>query len=598
MAKLLGTIGVSGLSDSPRIINPVIDTQAIAKATSGNVLTDMAFETAKKYVGELEALERENEISEMQIQADNSLKEYESTWAGKDIYSDENYSTYMKGLKEVQAKNNELVRGKKFLSMDDVEDWKRNVKGTTEKLNYIQEGKKNQYQIQRSLDRASINITALQQKAILSDDEESYKVYMSSITKLMGTYRVSMSEEQVEQMKIKAIAQIDSERTKRQAEDIINGNGSDEQKLSQLNALDNTLMNDDFYKQEATQMSKNGYISKEYEDAYATQLKMSARDSMIGTNSLKNRLEEKIRNDKYKYDREQELFQEQMKNKYNSDKANAISYIKNGNDLKAIETLTGEVYSQSEILENETLLNEYYGGINSVSGDNYVAVSFSTTEINTLKNKNRVDSENGIPRADTVNGIMSMLNETEGLERENAKKQLIATGVISELEYNVFTGAIENGNNIANYSSIGKRRTNINKLGAFVGVKSNYISGDFMDKINNLTFEKREQVSEIIVGAIASGEFGVTFDPNKGISAVEFKNAYNLNSNFKSQIDYIVDVVSETPTRKYKENKMKIRNVDDYLDIKYGGKIKKVRVKTEEVGVQPVIREKYNFDDI
>lgn len=598
MARLLGRVDVTGLSDAPKLVSPSIDTESIAKATSGNVLTDMAFETAKKYVGKLESLERENEIAEMQIQADNNIKEYESTWAGKDVYSDENYAQYLKGLTDVQKINNELTKGKKFIERDDVEDWKRNIKGTTEKLIYTQEGKKNQYQIQRSLDRASININTLQQKAILTDDESTYKSYMDGITKLMASYRVSMSEEQVEMMKIKSISDIDAQRTNRQATDIINSGASDETKLSQLKALDNTLKSDEFYMQEAKRLSKEGYISKDYEDAYATQLKSTARSAMSGSNSLINQLNEKIRNDRYRANQQQELFQAQMQEKYNDDKRSAISYIKSGNDLRAIESLTGNVYSQSEILESETLLTEYYGGTESVKGDNYVAVSFSTTEINNLKNKNRVDMEQGIPRADTVNSVISMLNETEGLERENAKKQLIATGVINELEYNMFANKIDGGNEIVNYSAIGKGRTNINKLGAFVGIKSNYISGDLIQNINSLPFEKREQISETIVGMISSGKFGVMFDPNRGVSAVEFKNAYNTNQQFRSQVDDMVNKVSDIPVKKYKENKIKVKEVEKYLDVKYGGKVKKVRVKTQETGLQPQTKELYNFDDI
>lgn len=598
MAKLLGKVDITGLSDAPRLISPSIDTEAISKATSGNILTDMAFETAKKYVGKLEGLERENELAEMQIQADNNIKEYESTWAGKDVCSDENYASYMKGLSDVQKANNELTKGKKYIDRDDVEDWKRNIKGNTEKLIYIQEGKKNQYQVQRSLDRASININTLQQKAILTDDEGTYKTYMDGITKLMGSYRVSMSEEQVEMMKIKSISDIESQRTNRQATDIINSNASDETKLSQLKALDNTLKSDEFYSQEASRMAKEGYISKDYEEAYATQLKSSARNSMSGSNSLINQLNEKIRNDRYRARKEQEAFQQRIQENFNADKRNAISYIKSGNDLRAIESLTGIVYSQSEILENESLLNEYYGGTESVSGNNYVAVSFSTTEINNLKNKNRVDMERGIPRADTVNGVISMLNETEGLERENAKKQLIATGVINELEYNMFTNQTDNGSEIVNYSAIGKGRTNINKLGAFVGIKSNYIAGDIISNINNLPFEKREQISETIVGMVSSGKFGVTFDPNKGVSVVEFKNAYNTNQQFRAQVDDMVEKVGNVPSIKYKENKIKVKEVDKYLDVKYGGKVKKVRMKTQETGLQTQTKDFYNFDDI
>lgn len=612
--KFLSNVNIEQNISTPSFVNPSVDTRDIARAgTTGNELTDIIFDKSIQMANKVTNLKRQNELADIKIQASKNIQDYELEWSKKDKYSDENYNDYISGLQGIYEKNRTLISNTSFTKEEDVNAWDKQTNLDWDNTNFKTNGEKAQYDIKKITDETTLKIDSLNNEYISTGDKNT----RLQILKLYdGLSEIGIPQYEIEHMKVKTLVDSDLARMKQEINLIINDpKKSIEDKVKLVSDLNKGLSGDTLYNNDMEVALKNGYIDKNSAEIYKSYAKKSIQDGWLNSGGVLEKLNQNIRDEQYRI--ETQIATEQLKreNQILKEKEDVGNYFKGGNDLKGISLLEGYNVTGRDMVVNQGLAMKYYGetpqnilwqtddnGKKIFKKNGYIP-TLSTYEINDLKNKARIDSENKIARSETAYNVYSNIINLDGNEKENLQREYIANGVMTSLEVGLMNGEVvpqmSDTYEMIDYANIGSSSSRFNKLGGFVGIGNGSTTSDLrkeLDKLGN-DYYKKQQLSEIVVGAMVSGKFGITFDGTKGIDATTFRIAYNTNSGFRAFVNDSINVVNQIDRTKYKKAPMKEIDYRTIIDKKYDNKPIQIRRKTLETGTEPYIEEINDYEN-
>lgn len=601
--KFLNEVKIEGGVNPPSFLNTPTRTEDIVRVgTTGNQLTDMAFKTAIDFSKHIDGLKRGNENAKLKINLNKEIQDYESAWNAKDKYSDENYSDYKTGLEAIYERNKLAIASTHYTNEQDVISWENDTEQLKANALFKLQGEKANYSIKKELDETSLNADSLM-KSYISTGDESLKT--QAINMLDSLKNLGIPKHEIEQKKLKMLVDSDSNRLDVEINEIINNPSlSLEDKKQRLDTLRSNLANSATYEAYANQALDDKVISKDTYENLKNYSQNIYNERFLKAGGIVERLNDSIRDEQYRNEVRIENEKIRIENQINKDKYDVRTSFRNNNDIKGISILEGKNIDPSDMVNNESLSEKYYGDTpKGIIDRNEYIPTLTTFEINDMKNKARIDSGNGISRFDTVKSIYNNTDEMEDKERENYDRQLIANGVVDSFEVGILKGDLSpqgtTGENYINYKNLGNNYRNLNKLGGFVGIGVGGATKDFNDKFKTIKgdFYKVELLSELTVGAMISGEFGVVFDGVKGITTTTFRKAYNENASFRNYINNSIDLINKSDSKKYKKATMKKQNIDEVINKKYEEKGIKIRKEVKESGVEPVVENYYDFEN-
>lgn len=595
MAKFLKEVGVENLSTTPNFINTPVNTQDIIKATSGNKLNDIVLDTAISYAKKLDKMKASNEIAKSEISLNNKIKEYELSWQKQDKYSAENYEKYKSGLASIYDEAKANFANTQYTTEADVLNWENKVNQSQANALYTQDGEKANYDIKKTTDETLTNVSGLLGEYSASGDES---IKLKALDMMNNLESIGIPKWEIEQKKIKLLVKADSDKLEIDINKIINNpNLSLEEKKNQIQIMRDNLSNQDMFKLYADESIKNKYLDKNSADALISYSKSVYQDKFLKAGGVLESMETSIRNEQYRIQTQLENEQLKRENTILREKQEVGNYLRSGNDIKAVAVLEGREIVGYDMVANEDLAQKYYGNTpKQILSNNEYIPTLSTFEINDMKNKARVDAQNNIVRAETVSAFYENIKDIDNLqEKENIQREYIANGVMTDFEMNLMNGNLQPQQSgtyeMINYADIGSNNSRLNKLGGFVGIGSGSATRELrgqLDKLGN-DYYKKQQLSEVVVGAMISGKFGIAFDGTKGIDTTSFRQAYNNNPDFKAFVDDTIEIISQSNPQKYRKANMKDIDYKNVIDEKYGNKPVEIRRTTLEKGDEPYI---------
>lgn len=593
--RFINKVGVAPLGTAPQLARADIQPENIAKAVStGNQLNDIILDTAIKYSKGLDEMKRNNEIAKSKVDLQKSIQDYELSWEQKDRFSDENYADYKAGLENIYEEARLNFANTKYTRESDVLSWDTQIDDSKNVAIYKTEGARADYEVKKYTDETITNANSLFELYKQTGDEslkaEALKLY-DNLTS------VGVPQYKVDDLKIKQAIGSDKAMLEIKANAIINDPKlSLQEKRQQIADLQSNLMNDNVYKT-ATQMAiDEGLISNEYAEAYSKQLKATYHSAFLGNNGLINKLNTEIRNEEYRVQttlENERLRQENAKLKATN---NVINAYKSGNDYKLISTVEGREITPYELVDNQDLSVRYYGKTPQEILDNSQFIpTKSIYEINDIKNKSKVDEQNGINRNLVVENIYNNMQSSSDSDNEfkNSKTEMVYNGVITQFEADVMDDTAtfnEPKADIINYAHTGYNNSRFNKMQGFIGLSS---TSALNQKLEGLDNNQRQKVSEVITGAILNNKFGGSFNA-KELTIGTINQQYNSVPEFREFVDDVINGVKQVKPTKYSKA-MLIKNGNDYakeVEDKYNKDIK-IRRATFEKGTTPYV-ERYN----
>lgn len=606
MVRFINEVKKESIDNVPRFVNAGIDANKIARvATSGSAIQDIAFNAAEKIVNKISNLKRVNELSSLEIELNKKINDYDAEWTKKDKFDPQNYQDYTSGLNKIYEDGKASIASSEYTSSEDVLTWKTNIENNKNNNLYKVNGLKNQYDIKKETNAALINIEALSSEYTVTGNEETQNKILEIYNNLEN---VGVPKHEIENLKMRSLVKNDSNRIEYEINNVINNTSlSTQDRLSLLKQLSKNYSTDEIYQVDADNAVKKGLISKEYADSYKSISKTSIDNLINGANGIINRMNEQIRNEQFMNEQRAYQYQEKINRAINNDIADVNNSINSGNDTKAISTMEGETVLPSDIINDYTKSNKYYGkdSVEMLKNNEYIPV-FGIYELNDIKNKNKIAYENGVKRSDIVNETYQSLNNLEDDEKQHAVNQLLENGVITPIEYNLKVNknqniSVDESNidEIVNSEFIGKSKTNYNKLNGFVGMsnKSSLVN-NINEKIGD-NMGKRNSLSNIITGAITSGKFGVAMDITGGVTPGTLNQQYNNNPEFKKFVDDAITTISNVDMIIPKKAKLNKVDVRDIINSKYGSKTTTVREKKKETNqTTPVLTKDPDYYNI
>lgn len=600
--KFLKEVKVDSIATAPSFVNTPINTQEIIQATTGNKLNDIVLDTAISYSKKLDKMKASNEIAKSEIALNNAIKEYELSWQKRDKYSDENYNEYKTGLAKIYDEAKANFSNTQYTTEADVLEWENKINQSQANALYTQDGERANYDIKKTTDETLTNVSGLLGEYSATGDENLKLKALDMMNRLED---IGIPKGEIEQKKIKLLVKADSDKLEIDINKIINNpNLSLEDKKNQIKLMRDNLSSQDMFKLYTDESIKNKYLDKNSADTLMSYSKAIYQDKFLKAGGVLENMESSIRNEQYRIQIQLENEQKQKEESIAKEKQNVANYMRSGNDIKAVAILEGREIVGYDMIENVDLSQKYYGNTpKDILDKNEYIPTLSTYEINDMKNKARVDKENNIARYETSVALFENIASTSTRqERDNLKREYVVNGIMSQLEVDLLDNKVTPQNStvdeLINYSDLGARNSRLNKLGGFVGIGSGSATKEIREKLDKLgnDYYKKQQLSELIVGGMISGRFGITFDGTKGIDATSFRQAYNNNAEFKAFVDDSINILSQTSFTKYKKAEMKEINYNEIIDNKYGNKPIKTRRQSLEKGEEPYI-EIYNEYD-
>lgn len=601
MGKFLNDIKIQQLNDTPTFINPDIDTKEISKVgTSGSELTDMVYNKAKKLVNEITELKRQNELADVQIQANKNLQDYELMWSTpdqdgniRDKYSEENYTEYQAGLSEVYETNKKLIVNTKYANENDVNSWDHKIQESFNNAQFTEEGKKAEYDIKKITDETTIKIEALNSQKIANGDSDG-SLTQQILNLYDGLEKVGIPKHKIEMMKIKSLVDTDISRMKLQIDEITNdSNLSIEQRMKKIEMIKKGFNSNLIYDNNAKQAVDSKLLKPEYAEMYKQYSMKTTKEAMLSANGFVIQAQQHIRDEKYRNDLAYTNSIMRIENDYRKDIIETKNAINSGNDNKIIQTLTDNPeLTQDAIINSESESIKYYGQPSDkiLNNDEYISV-LSVNTINMDKSNMRTDNMNNIPRYESVVALQEKYSNYDDETKKHLNRQFVNDGVITLLENKVMNDDVVlpdtlSKEEIINYDNIGKRNKTSNKLYAFTGVDVR-ANKELSQKLSNMTYEQKEQLSDLIIGAGISGKFGFLLGNGKSIDQVSVLTAYKNNKDFKQYVDDNIQLINEVGQPKFKKAKINVGDVFEKVRDKRNKRIDKLdsRWKTKESGV-------------
>ena len=591
--------------DTPSFVNSGVSNQDIVRgavaSTSGNNFLDIAINKAINYSQKLDVMKANNEKAKHSIELQKNLQEYENMWqeSGDNKYSDENYDRYLSGLNEIYDTAKMNFATTKYTKESDVLNWENSLDEDRNKSIFMQNGEKARFDIQSVTDETLMNVSAMANNYIMTGNYEDLK----NSAQLLDGLSDFIPKHKLDEMKRNQIMTAERNKMENDMSNIINNPSlSIEQKRTQLKNIQNVISkNKDAYGYMAQQAVEMGLYSdvevakSDYQTMY--------QESLNKNGGIISRLDEQIRDEKYRLDVAKENYVLQMeKKKIDTIKDIEVS-VKTKDGANVISTLENRRVTADELVGSEVLAKKYYKTDPNTllkETDNYIP-TLTLGEINALQGQRNIDNKNGVPRSEQVGGLLQELNSTDNLNiRENKARELITKGILTPIEVqmsetNGFGGY--SSKDIIDFGHRGKSAKTLNKINNFNNLPKN---NAIYKALDGLTYEQRGIVAELVVGANVSGVFGNSFGQNP-ITVGSINNSREAIEFVKN----MADLVRNTRTAKYKPAQVDLSDINVQQQVSNNLNIKPLHLRqtTKEKGTEyseiPFInsRETFSLDD-
>lgn len=604
MGKFLDDVKLTGSSINPQFINPTINMDTFIDRygrTSGNNVVDIILNKSIEVSNNLNELRRQNELTDIELKANQNIQDYELSWNTKDIngnikdkYSDENYGDYLNGLQKVYEKNKLLITDTKYTNASDVNKWEKTIQSSLNNTFYTEEGKKSEYDINKITDETILNINSIDGQ-IISNGDPSGKLTEQKLALFNGLEKLGIPKHKIEAMKMKSLIDTDISTMKLQIQETINNPTlSIQEKRERLNDIKNGFNNNSVYVDNADEAVKKGFIDKKYAEFYKDYSSKTIKEAMISADGYINKFENDIRNEEYQNHIALQNQIREREKKINSEKYSISQAIRTGDNFKAISIIEDRPINGFELVQNQDLTKKYYGKTpedilwkeNKNSTHLYIP-TLSIYETNSIKNQSAVDKLNGIPRSTTASYLYEKINSLEGNERENLKREYLSKGIITSFEYGVLNGEVkfetDTKPNMINYSSVGKEHSSENGIQDFAGLNS---AENLSRNLRKLSYNQKQLTSQIIIGAIKSKPEFVGLFPNGKITLGAVNKKYNSNNGFREFVNDVIQGVHSIDTSKYTSAQLKQQDYIKIIEKKYDENPIIIRHKTQESGIE------------
>ena len=600
MRRFLNEIPSKQVGMNPIFVNPIVDTREITKAgTSGNELTDIIYDKAKGIVNNLTELKRQNELTKIELDANQKIQDYELSWTTPDIngnikdkYSDENYPEYLDGLQKIYDENKLLITDTKYTNASDVNKWEKTVQTNLNNAFYTEEGKKSEYDINKATDETLLNIDSIDSQIIANGDADG-KLTEQKLALYNGLEKLGIPEHKIEAMKIKSLVDTDVARMKLEIQEVVDSTLSIEKKRERLIEIKNGFNTKSVYTDNAEQAVEKGLINKKYASFYKDYSERTIKEAMLSADGHIANMELRIRDEEYRNTTAIESKIRQREKQIEKDQSTVIQAVKTGDNYKAISIIEDRPITGYDLVSNIELSQKYYGFTpeeilwKQESNNKYIATK-GIYEINNIKHTSALDKQNGIKRSVTVESLYNdITNENlDDNEKENSKREYIGNGLISNLEYGVMNGTVrfetDTKQNMINYSDIGKSNTKDNKLKAFSEIN---VSSNLAKAVSKLDYYQKEEVSNIIIGAIKSKTEFIGKFSGGPITLGAVNKKYNSDPSFREFVDDVIQGVKSSDKTKYISQDMKKQDYINMVNKKYSNDPIIIRHTTQESGI-------------
>lgn len=555
--KLLKKVDDITPSVAPSFLSSTADTQKIVNAgTSGMETMDMIFKHVNKIANNLTELERQNELMDVQSQADENLKEYELSWGDKAKFDDENYDSYMSGLKNVYAENKQLIKQTKYATASDVETWNHNLEMSQNNNEFTVGGLRSQYKIKQVTDKTLTHISLNSNKFSQTGDTDLLKKSLKLVDNLQYA---GVSDNDRKKMKVKTIVSFNSGKMDKDINDIISDSKlSDKEKMDRLQTIRLGMQSKDIVQKDIDDLVGNGILDKDenMQNLYRDIVDYQLKNEYLGSSGKIYEAQAKVVNG---YNKRLESANKEIMSAY-SDR-------RNGNNLQLLSTLESRPISETDLLDINTS-KKYFGKTpETMKSDNSFVSLFSITDINSMKNENKISVTNGIPRSERVQQIISNIGDADDedltIEQTMKYRQLIKQGVISQFEF-------DNRDNkaVLDEYSYGENNKSSNKLNNLFWVKTSRLPSSVKKAVNDISPEKRNMLSVLITGYAIKHPEESLLDIKGQVSGIQISQVLKdknspFNAQFKKWLDIdekgnIIGIVGAFQPKTYKENAIQV----------------------------------------
>lgn len=573
MPKFMQEVKVEGLSISPQFLNPTVKAEEITKVgTTGNRLTDIAFNSAIKYSQHMDELKRANELADLKINLNKELQDYELSWKEKDKYSDVNYTEYKSGLSSIYEKNKIAIADSRYTKESDVISWEGSTEQYKSDSLFKVDGEKANYDIKKTTDESILKADSLMSSYIATGDED---IKSQALNLFNGLSAVGIPQHEIDKMKIKTMVDADTKRLDVDINRIINDpNLKLQEKADKIKLLNANIESEATYEAYAKEAVDRGLISKDSADIFKSYSKGVYTDSFLKTGGIIQKLNKEI---EAKRDKDIKAYNKNKEDYYKDLlKTQEDFYVnKSGRDVyKGLDALIGQKVNAEWLLDNPSTTYNYTN-FTSEDNTNYqksnkYLQTMSSDYTDALSERLKLAKEDTPDMlGDKVYLELRNLDDrysTEGLEgddlikqdqlKQYTQRQLADEGVIGNTNiylYNTFnrtneaTGEIKSREILKDYN-FGKRVSfDINSM----------VKGSKGDKQFNKVFTRNDKsvadinvtntVLNIIQGRINQGKYSdITSD-----SIISNTTLSSILDNEKIKSD-IKNLINEMPNVKYK----------------------------------------------
>ena len=587
--------------DTPSFVNSGASNADIVRgavaSTSGNNFLDIAINKAINYSQKLDVMKANNEKAKHSIELQKNLQDYENMWqeSGNNKYSDENYSNYLSGLNEIYDTAKMNFATTKYTRESDVLNWENSLDEDRNKTIFMQNGEKARFDIQAVTDETLMNVSAMANNYIMNGNYQE----LSDAVMLLDGLSDFIPKHQLDEMKRKQVMIAEKSKMENDMSNIVNNPSmSIDAKRQALTTIQNKIgKSKDAYEYMAKQAVEMGLYSDL--EVAKSDYQMMYQESLNKNGGIIGRLDEQIRDEKYRNDVALANYIHQTNQQISNDLTSIKNSLRSGDDFKAIGIIEGRDITGYDLMDNPQLSEKYYdatphevlynkqeNGV-EVSSGKYIP-TLSLYEINQIKSKNRIDETNMIPRNEQVVAITENMSNLSADQKENMTRELVANGVATQLEMNLIDGRVRpntmSSAEMIDYAHIGSKSSKYNKTMNFTGANPKSPLGKM---VQDLDFYERQQLSEMLVGAIQSGRFGTAFG-GKEITQGTVNSQMAIIGEFMQDS---IDVIKSTDKTKYQKAQMNIKdNIDDVVTNRYKNKPLHLRETTKESGVNYIKR--------
>ena len=590
--------------DTPSFVNSGASTSDIVRgavaSTSGNNFLDIAINKAINYSQKLDVMKANNEKAKHSIELQKSLQDYENMWqkTGLNKYEDDNYDKYVSGLNEIYDTAKMNFATTKYTRESDVLNWENSLDEERNRNLFMQRGEKAKFDIQSVTDETLMNVSAMANNYIMNGNYEDLK----EAVKLIDGLSYFIPKHKLDEMKRTQVMNAEQNKMKNDIERIVNSPSmSIEEKRNSLAKIQQGIANN---KQSYEYMAKQAIEMGFYEDTKdgltlaKSDYQAMYQEALNKNGGILSVLESKIRDEKYNHQVMIENFEIQRREAREREIQSIQKSFDSKDPYQAISLLEGRyVEPQDLIMDIGGIGTKYYGknpheilytkdeNGKRVNTDRYIPTTSRGT-INRIKEKINIDEANNVDRNSQIKYMVDGIKSEQNLDiKENTKRELVATGVLSKLEAHLLIdGATTVGTTTqeyVEYAHLGRKNVTKNEMRGFVGV-SDKIGKAIAPIANNS--HKVEELTQIIHGAIVSGRFGHLFG-GKNITATSV-NVQMSNKEFADFVKETVSMLKDAPTSSYYQ--ANVVTDDNYIYNTVDNRNRNnlnIRYKTKEKGV-------------